>query len=172
VLVILEKNSRMNHSLLRWAFVSILLLTASCEPFDKLGPAPYDKPASNTVEQSLSDFISAINTRDSLTFWHLHTWESMTLDQPMRQAQIVWDSTLGSKVSITILDHHEYKHQVHSSEEHAMFSQARLVFRATGSHPVTADTMVAILRADSSLWRIVTISMGPNKPYEGMPGQF
>jgi hypothetical protein len=158
---------------IRWSALLLLVVSAAaCQPFDKLGPAPYDKPATNTVEQTITAYVSALNSRDSLGYWHLHTWETLALDQPMKEASIIWDSTRDSKIAIHILDHHQYKHQVHSPEEYAMFSQARLVYSATGAHPAGPDTMITILRADSAAWHFVTISMAPNAPYHGIPGQF
>lgn len=149
--------------------VSLLCMIGCTREHDeaKLGPAPYDKPPTNKVSDVITSYVEALNARDSIGYWRLHLWEAYEVDESRRQVKTIWDSTKRTRIQIRLLHLTTFPFHVHSPDEHALFANAIVAFMDSARSKV--DTLRAILRVDSGLWRMGQISGDLNKPYRLEP---
>jgi hypothetical protein len=150
-----------------------LLILIGCNKTEtsdsRLGPAPYDQPPRNTVSDVIASYQTALNDRDSLRFWRLHTWEVYEFDSTRRMIRTIWDSTHGSKTTLTLISSREFPFHVHAEDQRALFSNALIRVVVVGEHNAGPDTVMSVLRVDSGLWRMGTLDLKGQKPFPTEP---
>jgi hypothetical protein len=126
----------------------------------------YKAPPSNTIVDAIAKSTSALNNRDSAAFWNSLTWEnrdSVQSQASVRVTETLWDSMRGSHVDISVLRTRQFLQHVHRLEDTALFAQATIIMKITGSKQTRLDTLTAILRVDNGKWVLGSYSLDEMK---------
>jgi hypothetical protein len=137
--------------------------------------ADYKAPPTNRIADAIAWTAATLNNRDSAGFWNSLTWEDrdpIEYGELYLESQVLWDSTKGSHVDVTVRSTNVFSHSVHETKDFALFAHAIIDMRISGAKNIRCDSLTAILRVDNGKWVLGSFSQTDrNKPFQISPGQ-